>query len=264
MDYYNTLGVSKGATKDEIKKAYRKLASQHHPDKGGDASRFQAIQEAYETLSDENKRSQYDNPHHEFQFNSHFDFGNFTNGFSDFFSQRGHGRVPRNPDAMVDLNVELIDAYNGRDTMIDVGFAREIIQIPAGVRDGTRIRIHGKGHHRYKEAPPGDLIVRINIKYPQDVSRDGDDIYQRVTVSSLQAIVGDEVTFEHFSGKTLKIKIPKGSQPGSKLRLTGYGMKNPQTHRNGNLFAILNMYTPNITNEEHINILKDINREANK
>jgi len=265
MNYYNTLGVNKSATQSDIKKAYRKLASKHHPDKGGDEHQFRLIQEAYDVLGDEQKRREYDNPQPQFRFDTH-GFGEpFGDAFNDFFRQanaQGRAYQARNPDAIVDIQVSLQDAYTGKDVVVDTGISREVIAVPAGVQDGTRLRVHGKGYSRYKDTQPGDLIVRIYIDYPHDISRKGDDIYQRLNISALQAITGAEIEFNHFSGKKIKIKVPKGSQPGSKLRLSGWGMKNQLNHYKGNLYVIINVTIPNITNEEHLEQLKKIQTEV--
>lgn len=263
MDYYSTLGVNKNASQKDIKSAYRKLASKHHPDRGGNEAEFKRIQEAYDVLGDEGKRAQYDNPRPHFNFNQgHGPFGpDFGHGFEDLFGF-SRQRQYRNPDAVVDITVNIRDAYNGNSVMVDVGFAREIVDIPAGVRDGTKIRLHGKGHSRYKDVPPGDLVIRVSVGYPMGISRQNDDIYQRVHINAIDAMVGSEVNFDHFTGKTLKLKIPRGSQPGSKLRLSNYGMPNPQTGKPGNLFVVLEISIPNITDEKHLELLNTIRNEA--
>ena len=169
MDHYQTLGVSPQADEKEIKKAYRKLAGKHHPDKGGDENEFKKIQQAYETLSDPAKRQQYDNPNpfeggdpfSQGGFNFRGDFGDI---FGDIFGRGFQQRQPtRNPDGVVDLHLELHEVFHGTEKMINTGYGTFKITIPAGTRHGTKFNMHGKGPVQHQGLPPGDLIVRTFI-----------------------------------------------------------------------------------------------------
>jgi curved DNA-binding protein len=261
MNYYETLGVNNTASQEEIKKSYKRMASKHHPDKGGDEAEFKKVQEAYDVLGDPHKRSQYDNPNpwadakrwqgQEFDNQDHF---------SDFF----RGQPQRNPDALVNISISLMQAYTGTDLVISAGPINETVIIHPGIRDHTKIRISGKGHNRIKSAPPGDLVVRVLIDYPEDVIRSDNDIYQTAYVSVLQALVGAEVEFVHFTGKRLKLKIPKGSQHNSKLKLSSWGFPDPRTRNPGNCFVVLKLVVPNITDEQILKQLNNINQEVNK
>ena len=265
MDHYQTLGVAKDATVQEIKKAYRKLAMKHHPDKGGNEAEFKKITEAYEVLSDPNKRAQYDNPNPfgNFEFNMGGSDSPFADIFGDIFG-RQRERQMRNPDAMVDINIDMETAYFGKDVVVDVGFAREVVTLPPGTRTGTKIRIHGKGHSRYAEMPPGDLLCRFHVQCPPDVGLENSDMYQRFTINSIEAMTGTVITFRHVSGKQLQIKVPAGTQSDSKLRLSNWGMPIPNSNQYGHFFAIINIQTPIITNENHIEQLNKINEEIKK
>lgn len=272
MDYYQTLGVARNADPQEIKKAYRKLAGKHHPDKGGSEAEFKKIQEAYEGLSDPQKRQMYDqfgtvdpqqtggmggNPF-EFRFTS----GGGGSPFDDIFSQFGQQRPQRNPDAGIQLSVTLQQAYTGGDFNIRAGFANENITIPPGVRSGSKIRIHGKGHQRFKNLPPGDLVIQINIDYPKDTAGEGDNILQRISIDSITAMVGGEITYKHFAGSKFSVKIPAGSNSGDRLRLSNWGMPNSRTNSKGHLYLILDIRTPQINNQEHIDMLNKIRQEV--
>lgn len=265
MDHYQILGVAKEATDTEIKKAYRKLASKHHPDKGGDAEKFKEIQKAYETLSDPNKRAQYDNPNPFEQFGSDpFGQGSpFADIFGDIFGGRGRRAAPsRNPDTMTELFIDMQTAYYGRNVMFDLGYLRDSIDIPPGIRDGSRIRLAGKGQSKYPGLPAGDLIIRIRINVPDNMAIEQNDIYQRVNISSLQAITGADVVVDNAVGKPLSVKVPAGTQPGARLKLSNQGMPVPNSsHMFGNMIIIVEIYTPRVTDETHLEWLNKINGE---
>lgn len=253
-NYYSILGVESTASAADIKQAYRRLASQHHPDKGGDKAQFQQIQEAYAVLGDQQKRQQYDNPQPD--ISGIFGFGG---QWGDMFT---NSRVRRNPDAVVETHIPLDQAHTGTEVLIETHFAKEHVQVPAGVRDGTRIRISGKGYSRYRELPPGDLVVVIVTDPPAGCQRDADHVYQKVTVNALQALTGDLIQFTHFTGKQLQVKIPAGSQPGQKLRMSGGGMPNPQTGMPGDLYIVLHVVVPSISDPQHVEWLNKIKSEV--
>ena len=261
MDHYQILGVAREATDTEIKKAYRKLASKHHPDKGGDTEKFKEIQKAYETLSDPDKRAQYDNPNPFEQFGGDpFGQGSpFADIFGDIFGGRGRRAQPtRNPDTVTQLRIDLTTAYYGRNIMVDLGYLREYIDIPAGIRDGSRIRLANKGQVKYNGLPPGDLHIKVFVDMPYGMARDNDDLYQRVTISSLDAITGSVIQIDNAVGKPLSVKIPAGTQPGAKLKLSNQGMPNPSTKGLGNMIVIVEITTPRVTNEQHLEWLNKI------
>ena len=269
MDYYNTLGVSRDASQQEIKKAFKKLASKHHPDKGGDEAKFKEIQQAYETLGDENKRHQYDHfggnaewQHQSASYGGHqyhpdspfFDFEEVFTNIRGGYQQR----MPRNPDGITEVNIDLMEAFKGTETVIDVGYAREVLNIEPGTVNGSRIRLRGKGPRRIKEAPPGDLIINVNVDTPPDIAIDGADVYQRLSVSAIDAMVGTELPLRHFTNNTLSVKIPAGVQAGQKLRLTNQGMPVFRRAQRGHLYIILDIYVPKITDPDSINMLNKV------
>lgn len=264
MNPYQILAIEQQADATEIKKAYRKLASKHHPDRGGNAEEFKKVQEAYEILSDPQKRQMFDqfgtvNP----QTGQGSPFEHFSQGspFDNMFRNMS-GRPQRNPDAGIQVNISIQHAYTGGDVHIAAGNINELVLIPAGVRQGTKIRVSGKGHTRFKELPPGDLVVQINIQTPNDMAVDGDNVLHRMSVNSLTAITGGEVIYKHFAGKSFSVKIPAGSQNGHRLRLSNWGMPKGKSGQHGHLFLILELYTPNISSTEHLEALNNINSEV--
>ena len=263
MDHYETLGVSKDASQQDIKKSYRKLASKHHPDKGGDQEQFKRIQGAYETLSDPDKRAQYDNPNPFEQFGGGDPFAQgspFGDVFGDIFGRR---RQPnKNPDGMVNITITLLDAYTGRDFVVDTKDATINLTIPKGVRDGTKLRVPGKGPVRFKELPPGDLIVRILIDYPIEWGREEDHLYLRKDINVLDVLTGCQIDVAHIDDRLFSVKVPQGINPGHKLTLRGLGMTNPRTGKIGNLYVIVNFMMPDISKVEHIEALNKIKSET--
>lgn len=220
-DYYKTLGVPKSATPDQIKQAYRRLASQHHPDKGGDTAQFQEIQEAYATLSDDSKRNIYDrggNPHNNTQFHSGpgFDFDAIFNIFgADLRSQRRSS--PR-----MELWIGLEDVATGGartvNLVVNGSQANVEITIPLGIQNMDTVRYPGI-------APGGqDLIVVYRIKPHPKWQTDGINIITEQTVEIWDLVLGSEITVQDLLGNNLILTIPPETQPGSLLRARGRGL----------------------------------------
>lgn len=259
MDHYQTLGVSRTSTPDEIKKAYRKLAGKHHPDKGGNEADFKRVQEAYEVLSDPQKKQQYDNPN-PFEGMQGNPFGDI---FGDIFGQSFRNQQRANPDSMVNVEVELDAAYTGTTFHMDLPSGETVaVRVPAGIRDGARLRVAGKGRQRDPNLPPGDLYVNVHVRMPEDWGRDGDDLYVRCRIDALDAITGTEIQFKHINNKTYSAKIPAGIQPGEKVRLNGLGMANPRSGRDGSLYLIIEVSIPDITDQDTLDILNSIKQRG--
>lgn len=226
MDYYTTLGVPRDATAEEIKKAYRKLASQHHPDKGGDTKKFQEIQTAYDTLSDPNKRAAYDNPSRPFDFqgfgggpgvNIHDIFGMFGQGFGGF---QHH---PRRSHVRMNLVINLRDVAEGGTRTVSVastqGQTTIEITIPPGINDNDNVHYEGL-------APGGqDLVVCFRIRPDSVWQRDALNLTKSLNISVWNLILGTDVNIENILGHTLTVTIPPRSQPGTVMRIRGQGLR---------------------------------------
>jgi molecular chaperone DnaJ len=263
MDHYQTLGVTPQSDAKEIKTAFRKLASKHHPDKGGDQEEFKKIQEAYETLSDPDKKQQYDNPN-PFQGQDPFGQGSpFGDIFSDIFGGgfQQQRRPQRNPDAVCDVHVNLEEVYVGTEKVIDTGYAKYKLTIPMGTDQGAKFVMRGKGPVQHQGLPPGDLICRVHIHEPHEWGRDGDNLFIKVQVNYLEALTGSVVRFQHLDGKEFEVKVPKNTAPQGRLKLQGKGMPNPQGRGIGDLFVIVDVTTPNLTDKQLQKLSEFIDKE---
>jgi DnaJ-class molecular chaperone len=225
-DYYAALGVPKTATADEIKKAFRKLASQHHPDKGGDTQKFQAIQQAYATLGDEQKRAEYDNPRPQFSgFHGHPGGVNINDIFGQMFGQQfaQQHQHPRRSHVRMTLWILLLDVATGGKRTVSLGTQSGVsaveIEIPLGINDGDNVQYEGIG-------PGGsDLVVQFKVTPDRKWQRDGLNLAQEVRIDIWNLILGGELTIDTLTGKTLSTQVPARTQPGTVLRLKGQGLR---------------------------------------
>ena len=225
-DYYAALGVPKTATADEIKKAFRRLASQHHPDKGGDTQKFQAIQEAYATLGDEQKRAEYDNPRPQFSgFRGTPGGVNINDIFGQMFGQ-GYGQQhqhPRRSHVRMTLWISLLDVATGGKRTVSLGTQAGVsaveIEIPLGINDEDNVQYEGIG-------PGGsDLVVQFKVTPDRKWQRDGLNLLQEVRIDIWDLILGGELTIDTLTGKTLSTQVPARTQPGTVLRLKSQGLR---------------------------------------
>ena len=241
-DYYATLGVPRTATAADIKQAFRRLASQHHPDKGGDTAKFQAIQAAYAVLGDEQKRAEYDNPRPQFGPGPGFNFDDFFGAFGA--GMRGHRPASQ---ARISLWITLEDVARGGPKIISLQMGRTAsnieINIPAGIEEGDTIRYAGL-------SPDGqDLIISYRIKPHPVWQRNRKDITADQPIPLWDLILGGEVTIKDLFNNEMVITVPAKTQPGSLLRLRGRGLPpssipGKQTHGAGDLFVRVQALIP--------------------
>jgi len=263
-DFYQTLGVQRNASPEEIKLAYRRLASTHHPDRGGDAEKFKEIQVAYDSLSDPDKKAQYDNPHSGagfFQFGAGQAGPDINEVFSQFFGgNRGGfdffaGQRPPQKNRTINLtaDVSLEDAYFGKELMFNVvlptGRPQTVnIKIPAGINDGTVLRVAGLGDDAIPQLPRGDLHLTIHVRPHDNFRRQGDDLIKELTISCVDAMLGCKINVETIDGKTIEVSVTPGMQQGQVLNAAGYGMPNVNDSRvRGRLLMPVNITIPIIT-----------------
>jgi len=329
-DYYKTLGVSKNASAEEIRKAFRKLARKYHPDVNpGDKqaeAKFKEINEAYEVLSDPEKRQKYDTlgPNWQEQFGGFgyqpggtrthtytyrtgqgghgsgipFDFGDAT-GFSDFFETlfgrggRGTTTTVNRPGEDIEQPVEvtLREAYTGgtrtfvvqtpevcstckgtgevggkvcatcQGQGIQTRTKRLEVKIPAGVDNGSRVRVAGEGQPGLGGGPRGDLYLVISVKPDPDFERKGDDLYVDVPVDLTTAMLGGEVPVPTPDNRKVLLTIPPETQNGKVFRLAGKGMPRLRAPGYGNLYARVRVVLPTGLSPKEKQLFAELKRE---
>lgn len=294
-DYYKTLGIEKGASDDEIKKAFRKMAHKHHPDKkGGDEAKFKEVNEAYQTLSNPKKRQQYD------QFGSTgpggagfnggqggfggFDFSGFQQGGGfDFGGQHvdlddilgsffggGGRRTPRGRDIQLNMQLSFKEAIFGVEKKISVPDLRDgqdqnknkeiTVTIPAGVENGQSLRLQGYGE-QLSNGEPGNVILIISVERHSLFRREGINLVMNLDVKLTDAILGAKYEIEMLDGKKLTVKIPEGLESGQTLRVKGKGIPSGTFHT-GDLYIKTNILIPNKLSKSSKKAVEDLRKEG--
>lgn len=300
-DYYQTLGVSKSASADEIQRAYRKLAAKYHPDMNPDdrsaKEKFQKVQQAYEVLSEPEKRKLYDQYGHEYEayaraaeagyhpgysggasgggaefFDAESFFSAMGGGFEDLFrgagthdGGRSHGsrrhrssshrsssrRSPRQDQELEPVTIPFAMAVNGGEKQITItrsdGSHETLgVRIPAGIEDGKRVRLRGKGHQS-RNGTRGDLFVPIRVAAHPCFRRRGLHLEVDVSLTLAEAVLGTKLDLPTPRG-TIVLKVPPGKSSGEKLRVKGYGVKTADAC--GDLFAVFRVVVPSQLDDE--------------
>lgn len=299
-DYYEILGVDRGASAADVKKAYRRQARKYHPDATGDqdsgAEQFKEVQEAYEVLSDDKKRGMYDRYGHAGLHMGNEPFGgaghrqaggpsaasvNFADffggdrggvgsgGIEDIFEQlRGRGRrrtpqAPRGQDLHHSEKISFDEAIKGtsRDVVLSISGPdgtqsqqRLQVKIPAGVDQGSKIRLRGKGQQSMG-GTDGDLIITIQVEPHRYFTRDGNDLLLDLPITISEAALGAKVDVPTLTGMTT-VTVPAGSSGGRKLRLKGKGVK-AKSGATGNMILTVKIVLPDEIAEESAALLRD-------
>jgi curved DNA-binding protein len=272
---YETLGVSSSSSEAEIKKAYRKLARQYHPDVNKDPSaedKFKEINAAYEVLSDKEKRAKYDQfgdamfggqNFHDFArgqggdvdldeilrniFGGGGGFGGFggggAGGFGGFggFGGGGGFQQPANLDIEANVTVPFSVAVLGGKHSVSMQGESFDIKIPAGIKNGEKMRVRGKG--REQQGRKGDLYLNIQIAQSSDYTREGDDLVKTFDVPLYAALFGDKVSIQTLE-KEITLKVPQNTKNGQRFRVKEMGVMNRKTNARGDLYLKANIVLP--------------------
>ena len=272
-DYYEVLGVPRAATADEIKRAYRQLARKHHPDlkpaseKAAAAERFKEINEAYEVLSDPDKRTKYDALGASYKGGMDYtpppgsswtaadtSTWNEADGFSDFFASlfgragrrggRGGVRITiPGSDVEAELPVTVEELLRGGRRRLQLPNGRAVeVEVPPGARDGTILRLAAQGEPGLNGGPPGDLYLHVRVLPHPRLRVVGDDLEMGLPLWPWQAVLGGEVTIDTPDGP-VTLKVPPGTQGGRRLRLRERGLPRPDRRR-GDLHAVVRIVVP--------------------
>jgi molecular chaperone DnaJ len=301
-DYYKTLGVEKNASPDDLKKAFRKLAHEYHPDKkGGNEAKFKEVNEAYSTLSDPQKRQQYDTfgsagpggagfngAGEGFGGAGGFDFSQFTrqyqgqNGqafefdlgdiFGDFFGGGGgRRRARKGANITVDVELSFRDSIFGVEREITVNSQKISITIPPGIENGQGLRVAGKGEPG--EAGPGDMIVRVWVKDHPTFRKEGLNLIMELPVKLTTALTGGTIELQTLNPAidgTLELKIPAGTSHGEILRIKGKGVPY-ETHgaftgkshaKRGDLLVVTRVDMPKKLNKNAQKLVEELKKEG--
>jgi curved DNA-binding protein len=291
IDYYKILGINKDATTEDIKKAYRKLARQHHPDLNPNDKeahkKFQQINEANEVLSDPEKRKKYDQYGKDWQHAEQFEqarqsqgrqrggqweqsFGDYgESDFSDFFesmfgnmSSRSRTRQTkfRGEDFNATLKLNLTDAYITHQQTFTVNGKNIRITIPAGVENGQKIKVNAHGGPGINGGPNGDLYITFEIINNTRFKRSGNDLYITVDIDLYTAVLGGEITIDTISGK-IKLKVNPETQNGTKVRLKGKGFPvYKKEGQFGDLFVTYNVKLPTNLTEKQKELFRQLSQ----
>lgn len=296
-DYYETLGVPKTASADEIRKAYKKLARKYHPDvKPGDKEaekKFKELQEAYDVIGDEATRKQYDQFGHAFRggagprsggqtfhwgpgsgpidlgdlgnlFGGQFDFGNLFGGMRGGSQAGGRVRPQPGADLQLELEIPLQIALLGGSR--EIRFTKDgktehlTVKIPAGVDNGSVIRLAGQGQPGQRGGPPGDLLVTLRILPHAYFRRDGNNLLIDVPLTVAEATLGTKIEVPTLGEGPVTMTIPPGTSSGTKLRLRGKGGLDRQTKDRGDQLVVVKIVVPKKVGPRAKELIEELDR----
>jgi curved DNA-binding protein len=288
-DYYKILGVDKKASSSDIKKAYRKLAMKYHPDHAKDdkaaEEKFKKISEAYAVLSDEEKRKQYDtygSADFQQRFSQedifrNFDFGDIFREFgfggrgfstrdggfrfsfgggSPFGGRRTQPAAPKGSDLVYELPLTVSEIALGANKNIAFqhqGRTENInVKIPKGMIAGKKLRLSGKGESSPYGGPAGDLYIKSVVVDDPEYQVDGHDLYVNREIRLSEAVFGTQISVPTLDGKEMTLKIPPGTRPKTKMRLSGLGLPHMKGDAKGDLYVVVHVQIPrNLTAEQN-------------
>jgi len=252
---YDVLGVARTATPEEIKAAYRRLAMEFHPDRNPDGEeRFKEVSAAYDAIT--KGEDQDDGPHVTFHWH---------NVSPDQIHSFFHGRRPP-PRPRQNSNIETVaeivleQAFTGDEVEVTIHILPDSptyrVKIPPGIQTGQKLKLTGAGMRDHADLPPGDLYVHVRVREHHRFLRNGQDLYTRVEVDALEAIVGGTVDVIGIDGTVVKLEFAPGTQHESMIGVEGHGMLKGQTR--GSLFGVVQIVVPTVLTEKHENLVQRI------
>lgn len=275
-DFYKILGVAKDVSEAELKKVYRKLSRQYHPDSNpGDAkaeAKYKEINEAYSVLSDKEQRAEYDQVRAMgsgarftggfpggagFPGGGNFGGGGFEDVFANLFGGGGMGGgrsgfggfgPQRGQDLSMNTTIDFIDGVKGTQIKVKLNSGETTIKIPAGVQDGQKIKIAGKGAVSPNGGPNGDLIIQVAVKPHPVFSRDGNNVRVTVPITYAEAVLGATIQVPTLGGDPVKLKVAPGTPNGRVLRVKGRGVVTSKVE--GDLLATVEIAVPSHVSEK--------------
>lgn len=268
-DPYHILGVSRNASPEEIKKAYRKLALKHHPDKGGDEDKFKEISTAYDEITNPKKQhNPFGGGSSNFDVGDIFEqmFGGRQNGpFSDEFNQRyGWSNSGKGRSVYMNIQITFEEAYKGTTRQIGIGTRNLKISIKPGVRSGQKLKVPGYGQRGMTEDLNGDLIITVTVLDDTHLYVDNKGLHTIYHVDLFDAILGTQGMLSIYD-TTIKFEIPGGVKYGSQLRIKekGWPVYN-QPGKKGDLYITIMVDIPQTFTEEELKLFKEIKKIRNK
>ncbi|MCY4577118.1 MAG: DnaJ domain-containing protein [Candidatus Kaiserbacteria bacterium] len=285
-DYYKMLGVERGASQEDIQKAFRKLAHQYHPDKKrGDINKFKEVNEAYQVLSNQQKRAQYDagvDPRsggtggfdtsgfrgfEGFDFgNMEFNFGGASGGFADAINQMFRGAMNRGADVQIDITISFEESVFGTAKNITIPYRRKAsetveIQVPAGIEPGSRLQYPGRGEpSKDGQSSPGDLFIQIRVQKHPTFERRGGDIVCPLSLTPSEALLGATKEIQDIRGNTLAVTVPEMSKEGTHIIFQGRGI--PRPAGNDRLIIFCHIVYPKKLSKKAKEMLKELQKEG--
>lgn len=259
-DPYKILGVNPTATPDEIKKAYRKLAMEHHPDRtGGDDAKFKEIADAYDILTNPNRKNRSGYQPNDIFDNSIFEDFLKNTGFADMFNNRyGWQQTGKGRDVRIQIQIPLEDAYFGTSRDVRIGLKSTTVNIPPGVVNGQKIKIPGLGQRGMSEDLHGDLVVIVVIIDHKDYLLDNRGLHKIHKINVFDAILGGKSMIDVFD-KKITFTIPQGTQNGSILRIQGKGFPlYNQNDKYSDLYINVIVDIPTDLNEDELSKLREL------
>ena len=252
QDPYRTLGVDRSASESDVRRAYRKLAMEHHPDKGGDPEKFKDITRAYDQIKKGDVH--VNDPFSQGGFNTRADFGDqFNSIFGQQFGGHWHSQRQGNRDVNIAYNITLEEVYSGINKDLQVNMPKGIkkivnIDVPPGIKHGDKIKFSKLGDDSLKNFTPGDLYVTIKEQKHTVYTRSKDDCIINHKIPVKLAMTGGHTEVRSIDGSTFKLTIKAGTQPGTKLRIPEAGFPIFHTKKTGSLIVTIGVIIPAITN----------------